>query len=57
MLPFAPARFSTTMVCPSSGPSESATVRAMTSGAPPGAIGTTSLIGLDGYCAEPCMWR
>jgi hypothetical protein len=35
--PLAPARFSTTTVCPSAGPSLSAMMRATTSPVPPGA--------------------
>src|SRR5690606_13293466 len=50
MTPPAPGRFSTTRVCPSLGPMRSATSRAVLAGVLPGRKGTTSLIGLSGYC-------
>ena len=48
MLPFAPARFSTTTGWPSVWPSLSASTRAAMSGAPPGGIGTMIVTGRDG---------
>jgi len=42
--PFAPARLSTMIVCPSRGPSFCAIVRAIASFPPPAAVGTTSVI-------------
>src|SRR5215469_10737290 len=51
MLPFEPAWFSTMTGCPSSSESFCPTTRAAMSGAPPGGMGTMSLIGRDG-CAD-----
>ncbi len=52
MLPFEPGRFSTTTGWPTSSESRCPTTRAEISGAPPGGIGTISLIGRNGYCAH-----
>jgi hypothetical protein len=48
---FAPGRLSTTIDCPRRSPNLSLTMRANVSLVPPGASGTTSLIGRDGPCA------
>src|SRR5688572_25757302 len=59
MLPLAPARLSTTTVCPSDSESGIATWRATKSSPPPAPDETSSLTGLLGYapciavCAEP----
>src|SRR5262249_15154949 len=52
MLPFEPGRFSTTTGCPTSSLSLWPTTRAEMSGAPPGGMGTISLIGRVGYCPQ-----
>src|SRR5439155_27025921 len=52
MLPFEPGRFSTTTGWPRSSESLCPMTRAEISGAPPGGIGTMSLIGRKGYCAH-----
>ena len=52
MLPLEPAWFSTTTGTASSSESFCPTTRAAMSGAPPGGIGTISLIGRDGYWAQ-----
>ena len=55
MLPPAPPRFSITTFWPSAAPSSSPSARAMTSGEPPAANGTTSVIGFVGQdcaCAD-----
>src|SRR5690349_534422 len=49
ILPLEPGRFSTTTGCPTSSASLCPTTRAEMSGAPPGGMGTISLIGRDGY--------
>ena len=46
--PLAPARLSTITVCPSSGPSFCAMVRAIASLPPPAAVGTTMVMVLAG---------
>ena len=52
MVPAAPGRFSTTTGCPSAWTRRSATLRAVTSFAPPGGKGTIQRIGFDGQvCA------
>src|SRR2546423_15325381 len=57
MLPFEPGRFSATTGCPRSSESRCPTIRAEISGAPPGGIGTISLIGRAGYCAHEAADR
>jgi hypothetical protein len=53
MLPFAPSRFSTTNGWPSFSVSALASIRAITSGAPPGECGTTILTARSGqFCAS-----
>src|SRR5438552_14532301 len=52
MLPFEPGRFSTTTGWPAHSESRCPMTRAEISGAPPGGIGTISLIGRNGYCAH-----
>jgi hypothetical protein len=52
MMPLAPALFSTTTGWPMERESWSAEKRASVSVTPPGGHGTTSLIGLLGYCAR-----
>src|SRR5881628_4036886 len=52
ILPFEPGRFSTTTAWPTSSESRWPMTRAEISGAPPGGIGTISLIGREGYCAD-----
>ena len=52
MLPLEPARFSTTTGTARISESFWPTTRAAISGAPPGGIGTISLIGRDGYWAS-----
>src|SRR5437879_215474 len=52
MLPFEPGRFSATTGWPRSSESRCPMIRAEISGAPPGGIGTISLIGRKGYCAH-----
>ncbi len=52
MLPFEPGRFSTTTGWPTSSESLCPMTRAEISGAPPGGIGTISLIGREGNCAH-----
>src|SRR3712207_5885914 len=51
MLPVAPARFSTTTVCPSRGPSSSAAMRPVMSVVPAGGNGTTKRIVRDGHAS------
>src|SRR4051812_30182061 len=51
MTPDAPGLLSTTIGCPSRGPSRCATVRAMMSVPPPAGNGTTSWIGFCGHGA------
>src|SRR5262245_48147512 len=50
MMPLEPARFSTTIGWPSASLSFSPSTRPAMSGAPPGGIGISSLIGRVGYC-------
>src|SRR6266568_3757512 len=52
ILPFEPGRFSTTTAWPTNSASRCPMTRAEISGAPPGGIGTISLIGRKGYCAH-----
>src|SRR5262245_48527670 len=52
MLPLEPTLCSTTIGWPSRSERSGCMTRAATSGPPPGAIRTTSLIGLLGYCAS-----
>src|SRR5262245_30758321 len=52
MVPLAPLRFSTTMVCPSASPILPATRRATRSSAGPGGNGTTMVMGFA--ASQPC---
>jgi hypothetical protein len=55
ILPPAPARFSTTIVCPRPSDIALATERARTSDEPPAANVTTSRIGPVGYCCASAL--
>src|SRR5688500_20117050 len=50
MLPLAPARLSTTTRCPITFVTPSATTRVTASALPPGELGTTQRMGLEGNC-------
>src|SRR2546423_15344363 len=58
MLPLAPARFSTTMRCPSTFETPSAMMRVTPSAHPPGELGTTQRIDFEGNgCADAAPAR